>query len=279
MGHPMRSVFEYLDYRKYLKDVFDERKALDPRISYRKLGELLGIDGSNFHKIVFGQTHLPARCQSRLIKYLGLSSRESEFFLLLLAFARERGAKARMEIIERAKLLQDVERRQLEQREILFYRDWWTSVIRSLIEVNDGCANPAQLARSVSPPILPQQAQTALELLAELGLVKKAGSDRWRLAHPHLTASGEEKARAVHAYQRQILELAANSLQTYPSQQRDVSTLTVPVDEASFAAIGDILRECRRQIQKQADATTKPTRVMQLALAFFPVTSTPEPLP
>lgn len=279
MDLSMRPVFEYLDYRKYLKDAFEERRGIDPQLSFRKLAEILGLDGSNFHKIVMGHTHLPVRCQSRVIEYLGLGGRESEYFMLLLAFARERGTKARMEIIERAKLLQDVERKPLEDRELLFYRDWWTSVIRLLLEVNQGQAVATRLAASVSPPISPQQAQFAMDLLVELGLVKKAGSDRWKLADPHLTAGGEAKARAVHAYQKQILELAGDSLARYPRHERDVSTITVPVDDQSFAAIVDILRECRRQIQKQADSTTKPGRVMQLAMAFFPVSQTRESHP
>lgn len=273
----MQPIFEYLDYRKYLKDAFEQRKALDSHLSYRRLGDLLGLDGSNFHKIVLGRTHLPVRCQSRVIEYLGLGSREAEYFLLLLAFARERGAKARMEIIERAKLLQDVARRPLEERELLFYRDWWTSVVRSLLEVHGGRADPAVLAQSVSPPILPQQAQSSMELLTELGLVKKAGSGRWKLAHAHLTAGGEAKARAVHVYQRQILELAARSLAAYPGRERDVSTLTLPIDDQSFVAICEILRECRRQLQKQAESTAKPNRVMQLAMAFFPVSQSTQP--
>lgn len=270
----MRPVFEYLDYRKYLKDAFEERRERDSSLSYRRLAELVGLDGSNFHKIVLGRTHLPARCQSRVIEYLGLGSRESEYFLLLTAFARERGAKARMEILERAKQLQDVARKPLEDRELLFYRDWWTSVIRLLLEVHDGRAVAAELASAMSPSILPQQAQASFDLLVELKLVKKAGSGRWKLADPHLTAGGEAKSGAVHAYQRQILELAAQSLQRHSRQERDVSTLTVPIDDKSYAAICDILRECRRQIQKQAESTTKPRRVMQLAMAFFPVSRT-----
>jgi uncharacterized protein (TIGR02147 family) len=267
----MRPVFEYLDYRKYLKDAFEERRERDPRLSYRKLAELLGLDGSNFHKIILGRTHLPARCQPRVLEYLGMESREAEYFLLLTAFARERGAKARMEILERAKLLQDVARKPLEDRELLFYRDWWTSVVRLLLEIQDGRANAADLAAAVSPPILPQQAEASFDLLVELGLVKKSGSGRWKIADLHLTAGGEEKSRAIHAYQRQILELAAQSLPRHGRDERDVSTLTVPVDDQSFAAIRDILRECRRQIQKQAESTPKPRRVMQLAMAFFPV--------
>ena len=95
----MRSVFEYLDYRKYFKEAFKERKAVDPKVSYRNLAESLGLDGSNFHKILAGQAHLPARCQSRILDFLGLGNREAEYFRLLVMFARERGAKARMEIL------------------------------------------------------------------------------------------------------------------------------------------------------------------------------------
>jgi uncharacterized protein (TIGR02147 family) len=271
----MRPVFEYLDYRKYLKDAFEERKAREPGLSFRKLGELLGMDGSNFHKIVLGQVHLPVRCQSRVIEYLGLGSREAEYFVLLMAFARERGSKARMEILEKAKLLQDVARKRLEERELLFYRDWWTPVVRLLLEIQEGRAVAGRLAAGVSPSILPQQAQAAMDLLIELGLVKKVGSDRWKLGDLHLTAGGEAQAQAVHAYQRQILELAAESLKRYPRAQRDVSTLNLAVDDQSFAAICDILRECRRQIQKQAETTSNPDRVMQLAMAFFPVSRNP----
>lgn len=267
----MRPVFEYLDYRRYLRDAFEERRSRDTNLTYRRLGETLGLDGSNFHKIVLGRSHLPIRCQARVVEYLGLSGRESEYFLLLLAFARERGAKARMEILERAKLLQDVDRRTLEDRELLFYRDWWISVIRLLLEVNGGQAVAERLAGQVAPPIRTEQAQEAMDLLVELGMVKRIGSGRWKLAEPHLTAGGAEKAKAIHAYQKQILSLATDALAKTPQAERDVSTLTVPVDDQSFAAIRDILRECRRQIQKQADSTEEPKRVMQLAMAFFPV--------
>lgn len=269
----MRPVFEYLDYRKVLNDAYLERREGDPELSYRKLGEQLGLDGSNFYKIVHGKSHLPVRCQSRVVEFLGLSSREAEYFQLLVAYARERGAKGRAEVLEKARRMQDVARKTLESRELLFYRDWWTSVVRSLLEVHQGRAVFEELAASVSPPIPPREAQASFELLVELGLVKRAGSGKWKLADLHLTAGGEAKAQSVHAYQRQILQLAVESLHRYSKDLRDVSTLTLPVDGRSFSAIGEILRECRRQIQKQAESTGHPDRVMQLAMAFFPVST------
>ncbi len=267
----MRPVFEYLDYRKYLKEAFEERRLVDARLSYRTLAGSLGLDGSNLHKILLGRGHLPTRCQSRVLEFLGLGHREAEYFLLLTAYARERSVQGRKEILDRAKILQDVARKSLEDRELLFYRDWWTSVIRLLLEVHQGQAIPERLAKSVIPPITEAEARGSLDLLFELGLVKKVGSGRLQLAAPHLTAGGDSKAQAVHAYQKQVLALAGAALDRFSKDERDVSTVTFPIDAQSFATIRDILRECRRQIQKQADLTRQPKRVMQLAIAFFPV--------
>ncbi|MEO7423846.1 MAG: TIGR02147 family protein [Fibrobacteria bacterium] len=272
----MRPVFEYLDYRNYLRDAFEERKRLDTRLSYRKLAATLGLDASNLHKIFQARGHLPARCQTRVLKFLGLSHRSAEYFLLLVAHARERGELARMDILERARRLQDVPRLTLEDRELLFYQKWWTSVVRLLLEVHEGRAVADKLAKSVCPPITPTEAQASLDLLLELGLVKKAVSGRLKLGEAHLTAGGEKKSKAVHDYQSQIFELAIASLHRFSRNERDVSTVTFAVDEKAHQAILDILRECRRQVQKQADSTRQPKRVMQLAMAFFPVSSLPK---
>ena len=272
----MRPVFDYLDYREYLKDAFEERKRLDPRLSYRKLAALVGLDASNLHKILQSRSHLPTRCQARILKFLGLDHRDAEYFLLLAAYARERGEQARMEILARARLLKDVPRMSLEERELSFYKDWWTSVVRLLLEVRQGRADPAQLAKNVCPPIAPADAQASLDLLLGLGLVKKAGSGRLKLGAAHLTAGGERKAKAVHEYQRQIFELAIASLQRFSREERDVSTVTFVVDDQAHKAILDILKECRRQVQKQADSVRLPQRVMQLAMAFFPVSGLPK---
>jgi uncharacterized protein (TIGR02147 family) len=268
----MNPVYEYLDYRKYLEDSIEERRKTDPTTSYRRLGASLGLDGSNLHKVVRGRMHLPPRCQARTLEFLGLSGRSAEYFLLLVEYARERSGKARAGILERARILQDVSRRPLEERELLFYQDWWTPVIRSLLEVQEGRAVHTELAERITPAISPEEALRSIELLAEIGLIRKVGSGRWKLSEPHVTAGGERKAQAVHAYQKQVFALAADSLQRHPREERDVSTLVLPVDDASFEDIQEILRDCRRRIQKRAEAVDRPRRVMQLAMACFPVT-------
>jgi uncharacterized protein (TIGR02147 family) len=267
----MRSIFEYLDYRDLLKDAFEERKAKSPLYGYRMMAEALGQDTSNIFRILQKDAHLPARCQSRAIEYLGLTNRSAEYFVLLIAYARERSPEARHEILEKALALRDVECRQLADKEVEFFRDWWIAPIRALLEVVGGKAQASALAKRLKPEVSETEVEKALTLLLELGLVKKASSGRLVLSEAHLNANGKEKAEAVRSYQRQVLALASESIERFPKEQRDVSTLTLAVDEAAFKELREMMREFRQQVQKRVEETPHPDRVMQLSMAFFPL--------
>jgi uncharacterized protein (TIGR02147 family) len=268
----MRPIFEYMDYRDLLKDAFEERKASMSLYSYRMMAEAMGLDTSNFFRILEKDAHLPARCQSRAIECLGLSGRSAEYFVLLVGYARERNAKARQAILEKALALRDVVRHRVAEREIAYFREWWVAALRSLLEVCDGRAIPKELAAKLNPPVTEKDAASALELLQELGLVRKASSGRLVLADAHLTAGTEpEKVAALRQYQKQILSLASESLDRFDPGLRDVSTLTLTVDRKTFKDVTGILRECRRQIQACIEGVQRPERVMQLAMAFFPL--------
>lgn len=274
-GDAMRPIFEYLDYREHMKEAFEERKASMPLYSYRMLADVLGLDTSYVFRILQKDAHLPARCQSRAIEFLGLSGRSAEYFVLLVAYARERNSKARQEILENAMSLRDVARRRLADAEVAYFRDWWIVALRSLLEVVEGRTAPADLASRLNPPVSQDDVRRGLELLQELGLVKRVSSGRLALSESHLTiGNGIEKVQAVRHHQRQILSLAAESLERFPPERRDVSTITLAVDKERAAQIREMLRECRRQIQKCVEDAKRPDQVMQIAMAFFPLSET-----
>lgn len=268
----MRQVFEFLDYREILKEAFEEKKVAMPLFSYRMLAEALGLDTSNVFRILHGDSHLPARCLPQTLEFLGLSGRAAEYFQLLIAYARERNALARTEILEKAISLRDVARRRMADQELSVFRNWWVVAVRCLLEVVEGNARTDLLAAKLVPKVTEQEVGEALELLLDLGLVKKASSGRLLLADAHLTSGNDERrSGALRHFQRQVLELAADSMERFPREQRDVSTLTLAVDQDAFREIRGMLVECRRQIQKRIELARQPDRVMQLTLAFFPV--------
>lgn len=269
----MRPIFEYLDYRDLLKDALEDRKAANPAYSFRMMGEALGLHTSNVFRLLNKETHLPARCQSRAVDYLGLTERSATYFLLLVGYARERSGKARQEMLEKAMALRDVNRVDLGEKELAYFRDWWVAAVRGVLEMVDGKAHPAEIARKLKPEVSEAQVSAALQLLLDLGLVKKGVSGTLRVGDPHLGVSrGPEKVKAVRHYQRQALSLATEALERFPPEIRDVTTLTMAVDGPVFSQVRDLLRECRLQIQKNSEAAKSPDRVMQLVMAYFPLT-------
>lgn len=268
----MRPVFDHLDYRDTLKEAFEERKAATSLYSYRMMAEFLGLDTSYVFRILQKDAHLPARCQSRAIDYLGLSGRSAEYFVLLIAYARERNQSARQKILENAMALRDVARRQLVDDELAYFRDWWIVALRSMLEIVDGRVVPSKLGARLNPPVPEKDVVRALELLQQLGLVKKMSSGRMMLTETHLTVGkGIEKVEAVRDHQKQMLGLASEAINRFPPEKRDVSTITLAVNESGYNMVREMLRECRRQIQKCVEDSKQPDRVMQLAMAFFPL--------
>lgn len=268
--------FDYLDYRDMLKDAYEDGKAANPLFSYRTMAKRLGTDPSYLFRILRKELHLPVRCVPDALDFLGLSGRAAEYFQLLLACARSRGKLEKQEILTKAAALRDVERRRLGKGEQAFFRDWWVSGIRCLLEVVDGNSRPEELAAKFLPDVPVAEVQSALEILLELGFAKKAASGRLLLTEAHITAGGDEKVVAVRHFQKQVLELAKESLERFPPELRDISTLTLAVDQEAFEDIRALLRECRRQIQKRVEAASHPDRVLELSMAIFPIAPPPK---
>lgn len=267
----MGSGFDYTDYREVLKSAYEERKAASPQFTYKALADILGLDQGGTFRVLSKERHLPARCVSRAIDFLGLVGREAEYFVLITSYARERGKSARNAILDRALELRDVHRRSLEDREVSLLRDWWVMAICSAVEVLDGRAIPEEIASRIQPPVGIEDVRKSLELLVELGIARKVQGGRLKIADQHLTIDGEKGRTAVAEFQRRIMELASESVARFPRGMRDISTLTVTVDEAAFKDVQEILRDSRRRIQKRISGVEHPDRVLQVALALFPL--------
>lgn len=274
----MGAVFDVTDYRDLLHSYYEERKTQMPLYSYRMLGSKLGLDASQLFRIMQKEQHLPGRCVPAAKELLGLTGRAAEYFELLIAASRSRTQQKRQELLDKAFALRDVRRHELGEKELMFLSQWWIATVRAFLEVSKGNADPALISRSLIPSISEDQARDAVELLKDLGMVKRLPSEKLALAEPHLTVGGPAKAKAVRQFQKQVMQLGADSLDGVPVEQRDVSTLTMAVDEEALQDLKEMAREFRRQVQKRVEECAGPDRIMQLNMALFPVARRQEAL-
>jgi len=83
----MRSIYDYTDYRRFLKDQFLEKKKTNPLFSYRSFNRVAGITSSAFLKQVLdGKRNLGNRGIQMVARGFCLTEAETRHFEYLVKF-------------------------------------------------------------------------------------------------------------------------------------------------------------------------------------------------
>ena len=265
------TIYDYTDYRDIIRDFYLEKKNGNSRYSYSVLGQAIGLNASHVFCIVEKKRNLPVRCVPAVKKVLGLTGRAARYFDFLLAASRTKSEKTKTEILAKAFQLRDVKTHSLADKEQKYLSDWWTPVIRALIEVNQGRVDAKEISDSLEPSIEVEKVQESIDILQELGFIQDLGNGRVKLADAHINIAGEQRAQAIRQFQANVMQIGARSLNTIAPADRDISTLTMAVDQQGFEDINAMIQEFRKDVQIRVDKCGKPTRVLQMNLALFPV--------
>ena len=91
----MVNIFEYLDYREFLKAYYDYHKKNDSQFSHRVMCRKMGFTSPNFLKMVIDKERNIGRTSvQKIITGLELKKKEAEYFSYLVFFVK---AKTRVE--------------------------------------------------------------------------------------------------------------------------------------------------------------------------------------
>ena len=265
----MADLHAHHDYRDFLKEVYEERKQRNPLYSYRLFADRLGMDVSQFYRILAKDTQLPLRFVDLFCKELKLDKRSAQVFALQVSLGRAKSEKEKRVLYEKLLGLRDVERKTLSREQFRFFAQWQASTLRCLIGAGAFRGDYKVLAAMVRPAITENECRDSVETLLALGLVQKGVKGMLQLSEMHLS-TGDTPSEVIRAHQAHMLRLAAEGIERFPREARDYSSLTFGVDGDCARDIANMLRECRRQIQKRIGESGQPDRVLHLNMSLFP---------
>lgn len=102
----MENVFSYKDYKTYLKGIEKSRKAYE-RGFRSKLAEVLGCQSGYISHVLNGSAHLSLEQSMKAAQFLGLSTKERKYLLLLVEHARAGTHELKSHFENELKLLKD----------------------------------------------------------------------------------------------------------------------------------------------------------------------------
>lgn len=267
-------VFSYLDYRAFLRDYYEDKKAKGRGFSYRAFSRRAGLKSPNYLKLVIdGERSLSNAMAERFAAACGLVDDDARFFADLVAFNQATSSSERSKYYARltgSRRYQAAHK--LDIAHAAYYGDWYMPAIRELAAAPHFRPDPEWIAAQLVPRISREDAARGLDTLLELGLLVQNEDGQVVQGEALLSTGPETGGVHIANYHRAMMERAKNSLDLTPPEERDISSLTLCLSEAGVRSFKQRLQRFRRELLELSAMEDDPEQVVQLGFQLFPLT-------
>lgn len=271
------NIFEYSDYRPYLKDFYELHKSLDPQFTYRYIAGRVGFrSAGHFTQILNGRINLSSSMATSFIEFLKLNKGEAGYFDLLVRFDQAKTHAEKRRCFEQMTKFRELKIATLSPSQYEYYDKWYYVAVREALSYYHFKDDYAALAKKVKPSISPREAKLAIALLERLGLIKKGNDGIYKKTVASVSAAPLGGSIAITNQALQTMRLAREALDRFPKEQRNISGVAFSVSEKTFEAIQKEIRDFRKKILDMAQADPLPDAVYQFNVQFFPLSVPPE---
>jgi uncharacterized protein (TIGR02147 family) len=267
----MVSVFDHFDYRAFLREWYREAKAANRSVSYRWIAQRLGYASPGFFtQILQGKANLSLNIADGFADLAGLKGRAREYFLTLVVWNQAKDDASRQRAQAKLKKFREFRIHELGKEQERFMESWRHAAIREVLGIKPFQGDYAALAKSLMPPVTPDEARDSVELLLTLGLVARTAGGIVR-REASLSAGRGFRQETSGRFFRQLHALGARALESFPVEERNLSWVTLSISDKAREEILAELRAFRTRALEIAARDPYPTRVHQLTLMLHPL--------
>ena len=271
----MPDVFAYSDYRAFLREWYEWKKSVNPRYSYRLLGEKVGFRSAGFFtQLLQGKTTMSLALVHRFAEVMGLGKRETDYFQAMVLHNQARTLVEQKRQLDRMLELRPEALLRLERDRCEFLEKWHYIAIWQLLEVLEIRDDFTSLAASLVPAISLPEVQASMALLERLGMARRDDDGCWRQLDPILTVTSEIPLSITRNFYLSLNRLAGESHDRFERTERNLSWVTLAISDAKRTEIMQEIRAFRRHLVELARRDGKAEDVHQLLIQLFPLTRT-----
>jgi uncharacterized protein (TIGR02147 family) len=270
------NLFDYTDYRQYLRDTYTLLKRLDSKISHRYIAQRVGFSSSSFFsQVIKKQSNISNRLVFNFARFLKLNKRETEYFNLLVQFNQARSHDEKKHFYEKLLGYRRPKAKNLESNQYKLLKKWYYITIRQILSIypfKGEKEDYKMLAKMIVPSISPAEAQKAIELLKDLKLIQKNEQGYYKWKTPSITTGEKSNEVGIQTYLLETLELGKQALDRFPKSERKISTLTLSLSAKGQKAIEERISAFRKELLEIAENDDDVDRVYHMNVQFFPMT-------
>jgi uncharacterized protein (TIGR02147 family) len=273
----MQPIFEYLDFRSFLKDWFVEAKSKKKGVSYRWFSARAGIASPVFPKLVMeGERNLGNSGIEGFADAMNLAGKERSFWIHLVGFNQAKTSQAKQEHYAiLSDLVYSIQEESIGNSSFRYYAKWFHPVLRELATLRNFHDRWEILGTWVIPPIQPQEAQEGIETLLALGLLEHDPQGQLIQTKKAITSGNPLARKALLEFHKTMLDHSAKILEELPKESRHVSGMTLGVSGPCYDAILAEYEAFRSRVLRLVHRDQNSDRVMHMGFQLIPVACDP----
>ncbi len=261
-----------MSYRAFLKDAYLERKASDKSFTHAVISERAELKSTGFFSwVLSGKRNITPALAKKFCKVFKLDRSESAFFELLVSYDQAKNNEERAKYFRKIVINKKSIINEATPDQYAYFKHWYVAVIREIIAIKPFKDDFKKLGHSLIPKISPTEARDAVDLLMRLKFIKKENDGT--LTHiPQTIIVGEEwRSMAIVNYQGSLMKLGVDALENIPSEDRDISTVTVSCTQELFETYKERMKQLRQEFLELARNEESADKVYQFNLQLFPL--------
>lgn len=267
------NIFEYGNYRGYLKDMYQLLKKEKASFSFRYFSKIAGFSSPNFLKLVMeGNRNLSPESIEKFSTALKFNKKEADFFRNLVYLNQAT-------TLEEKKFYADLllKSRQFKQAHPLkktqyeYYTNWFTIPVRELVATKNFKEDPEWIAKQLIPSIKASEAKKALQDLLDLKLIERNNQGKLVQTDVIITTGDDVDSTSVKAFHKEMIQKGSQSLDRYHYKERDISCVTLGISQKNIDKLKEITNRFRQEILELAKNEEDAERVYQVNVQTFPL--------
>jgi uncharacterized protein (TIGR02147 family) len=273
MGGPDPDIFQYADYRQYLKDWWSWRKRTSRTASFRAFALKAGTSPSLLKDILEGRRRLTAETVARFAPALGISENAASYLALLARFGNARSVSEKNEAFaDMAKIRRRLFLKFLPPDQYALWTGWHHAALRELVTLEGFREEAEWIAHRLAPPIAPRQAKDALETLLRTGLLRRDKRGGLQPSEPAVSTEYEVPSQVVRQFNQEMIGLALTAPDRFPAAEREIGGLTLGLSLECYDRLKERIRIFKEEILSMVVEDPRDSEtVAQLNIQLFPL--------
>jgi uncharacterized protein (TIGR02147 family) len=267
------NIFEYNNFREFLRDLYQFIHARNKKFNKAYVCYQLGLPNSRsyFQNVLMGK-YVSNIKMPLFIKVFKLTKEEGAYFRVLVNYNQTNDPEEKELLLDQLISLNRTPKEIVPPQIYEYYKEWYHSVVRALLNTFDFTDNFETLARKIFPAITVQQAHKSISLLRELKLIEKNERGFFKPTAKVISTGSTIKDEIIRQFQLKAIDTARKVIASNHDMPQKIITKVISMSEDAYKQIEKRVGRFNAEITSIVHKDETPAdRVYHMDLLLYPV--------